>query len=280
MTTDEKILPGELEQRLRVKLERLAALKDYAIANGVDIDDDLIDDVANLQRMAENSHLLEEGATIDKTVLRLCRLTYPVTIENITVGIVGESPGYERFKRLLMFLGGAGVILAVISAHLSFKGAYGTILPQSVFALCLGFLGSTVYSFFCALRILPRTFGVDDKYLNYARLVLGAVLGWIVYFAFLQDTFQEAFNVSNPTPTTDEPAKARMLLLSPFLVGYSTTLAVGILNKAITAVEITLGLEDRRDPSLKPTNRRGNHAARGQLASGSVAAEPRPAADA
>lgn len=263
-----------LERRLRVRLDRLVALKDYAVANGLDIDDELIDHIASLQGIAEAGSLLDEGASIDKTVLRLCRLTHPVTID-----MMGESPGYERFKRLLMLLGGLGVIAAVSSAHFSFNGKYGTILPQSVFAMCLGFLGAVVYSFFSALRILPRTFGVDDKYLNYARLVLGSVLGWIVYFAFLQDTFQAAFSVGNPPPTTDEPTKARMLLLSPFLVGYSTTLAVGILNKAITAVEITFGLEDRPDPIPKSTNRKPVHAARGRLTRRSVVAEPGPTAD-
>jgi hypothetical protein len=279
MSNDDKANASEtLERRLRVRLDRLVSLKDYAVANGVDIDDDLIDDIASLQRMAEPGSLLDEGATIDKTVLRLCRITYPVTIENISVDVMGESPSYERFKLLLMLLGGVGVIAAVASAHFSFKGQYGTIFPQSIFALCLGFLGAVVYSFFSALRILPRTFGVDDKYLNYARLVLGSVLGWIVYFAFLQDTFQAAFGVGDPPLANDEPTKARMLLLSPFLVGYSTTLAVGILNKAITAVELTFGLEDRRDPILRSTGRKTAHAARGRLARRSVT-ELRPPAD-
>ncbi|MHC4439911.1 MAG: hypothetical protein ACYS3S_21345, partial [Planctomycetota bacterium] len=60
----------------------------------------------------------------------------------------------------------------------------------------------------------------------------------VFYFAFAQNAFK----------STDS---SNTLLLLPFLAGVSTRLVVGIINQAIQAVQITLGLEDKGSQLLE-----------------------------
>jgi hypothetical protein len=75
----------------------------------------------------------------------------------------------------------------------------------------------------------------ETKTINKLRIALGALLGFVLYviqpsmFDFLTD------RTANP-----------LKLLIPLIGGYSVTLVIGILAKAVTAVEITLNLDEKK----------------------------------
>ena len=116
---------------------------------------------------------------------------------------------------------------------------------HSMLAICLGIIGALDYMFFNFMgSIQERAAGTEDFYTNLLRTLLGGILGWLCYYAIVRDLGQ-----------SDQSA----LLLLPFLAGFSTRLVVGIISQAISAIELTLGLEDK-STELK---RRRRNTARG-----------------
>ena len=77
-----------------------------------------------------------------------------------------------------------------------------------------------------------KAFSRDDTYANSVRLILGAIVGWVFFYAFVQ---------SENSSTPETPA----LLFLPLAAGYSTRLVVGLINQVIRAIELTLGLEEK-----------------------------------
>jgi|SRR5215213_2972473 len=83
-------------------------------------------------------------------------------------------------------------------------------------------------------------------YSSFIRIILGPVVGWIFYFGFSQNAFAQS-----GSPNFDTSQRATLLLLLvPFLAGFSTRLVVGVINQVIRAVELTLGIEDTRSDIL------------------------------
>ncbi len=117
-------------------------------------------------------------------------------------------------------------------------------LGEHLFPLALGLLGSTTYIFFSLMNVVSeRAIDESDVFSSYARLMLGPAFGWL---------FAQVFNVSVNAPNTGN-AKSQLLLLIPFVAGFSTRLVLGIINQSIQAIEITLGLNDKRT-ELKSRN--------------------------
>ncbi len=111
-------------------------------------------------------------------------------------------------------------------------------LFASILAASLGLLGCLTYIVFNIIGILSeKAFELEDTISNYARLLLGAILGRVFYFAFARDAFTAAM--------TSKSQSQSVLLLLPFVVGFSTRLVVGLLNQVIRAIELTLALEDK-----------------------------------
>ena len=117
-------------------------------------------------------------------------------------------------------------------------------LSNSILAIGLGLLGAVVYSLFNVLRVVPpQAFNPKDEYYNKARLLLGVLLGWVFYFAFGMGAYGKL-------PKTNGPKDA-FILLVPFVAGYSTKFVVGVLERAIAALEVALGIEEKRDVGAK-----------------------------
>ena len=111
-------------------------------------------------------------------------------------------------------------------------------------AMSLGLLGALSYQMFGILGVLQeKAFTVEDIYANILRLILGLVMGWIFYFSFARTAFQNMGStavVENPGQQTSV-----LLLLLPFLVGFSTKLVVGIMQQLIKSVMMVFGIEDK-----------------------------------
>lgn len=244
---------GSREQRLQDFLAKAVALKNYAITNAIDVPDAVVEDLNTVEDLNMQRDIVSGAAKLDIAVAKLTAATYPVTIDNISPTMDGETVNYRRFKKVL--LGAAVIVLTIVVVLFTIstmvaaaeQDSWLNSVPgpffHSLLSIGLGLLGSVVFGLFYVLKVVPQqVFDVSDEFSNYARFLVGGLLGWFVYFALVQEEFAKAFGPGNPNMKELAP-----WLMLPFLVGYSSSLAVGILNKMLKAVEITLGLEDRRE---------------------------------
>jgi len=255
------------------RLDALLALKDYAIKAPLDVGADIIQGINTLDYAYERSEaptsdtralldsVVREGpaadqrplleglidkdrSKLDQLILLLTRITYPVTIENLSH--LANKELLPKFVNKIIWTGISaailcGVFMAVI--RLGGRGAsgfeYAELLAEgskALLALSLGTVGSVVFVMLPdgKLNIFA---GLDEetKAMNKLRITMGALLGFVLYvirpnmFQFLQN-----------------PALSALELLFPLLGGYSITLVVGVLAKAVTALELTLNLDEKR----------------------------------
>jgi hypothetical protein len=240
-------------------LGKAIRLKEFAIKNGYEVDPKTITALNELRYGQPDSGqpraLTREGTADDMTKLdtaitELTAVTFPTTIDLQT------NPESDQYKRFKWWLGGIGVA-ALLGAIAGFwrtasaaNGGGSLSIGNSVLAVSLGLLGAVTYSLFNVLRVVPpQAFNPKDEYYNYARLLLGVLLGWVFYFAFVMDAFRQLADYLKGQAT---PPKAEAFkLLVPFMAGYSTKFVVGVLERAIEALEVALGIEERRDVRAK-----------------------------
>lgn len=111
---------------------------------------------------------------------------------------------------------------------------------QTVYALAMGVLGSSLYLLYNLIGVLDdHKFSELDVPRNIARLFLGPVAGWLAYFMWVS-----ADPSSNAPPTeASQPAIAGTTQIwLPFLAGFSSDLLIGIINQGIRAIKFTLGI--------------------------------------
>ena len=251
----DQIKPTDIHSRFYNALR----LKDFALIHGYEIDSKTLDALNNLylktipgpkieQFNIDKDITLEELNDLDQAISELTRITYPVTMESLSEQ--KESRQYKRFKFLLMFFGVIVLIGAILGFCISVKPTpkYSALFGNNILALSLGFLGAVVYSLFNVLRIIPpQAFNPSDEYSNYARLLLGPLLGWIFYFSFCITVFLNLQKMYN----SDGTEIKTFFLLIPFVAGYSTNFVISLLEKVIQALEIAIGVEEKRDLGLK-----------------------------
>jgi hypothetical protein len=230
------------------KIDGAGALKDYAIANAISVSDEVIKKIDAVIEMSSSETSKVNAAELDIAIRDLTKATYPATIE--TVLFQRSEEGKQHVRRLKLMLCAWGIV-SLLGAVVGFvcdqpspgngAGTTETVVVGGLYhamrisalAACLGVLGASVFSMYNLVGIVKeRALASDDSYSEYLRLALGAIVGWVFFFAFAQDAVKSG-KVNN------------MLLLLPFLAGFSTKLVVGVINKAIQAVQITLGLEDK-----------------------------------
>ena len=243
-------------KKFRELLSKTIQLKEFAVKNGYQVDPKTLQVLNQLDSQFDDEAELTatDRTKLDTVIEQLTAVTLPITIDSISDK--PESDDYKDFKRLLIKLGGLSLILAILGFSLSAASAKWTWIPRedtdSILAIGLGLLGAVVYSLFNVLSVVPaQAFNPDDIYYNKARLFLGVLLGWLFYFAF-------AMKVYRKLPIIEAP-KDVLILLVPFMAGYSTKFVVGVLERVIAALEITLGIEEKRDIGTKRLlSRRGS----------------------
>jgi hypothetical protein len=224
---------NEFLEKWRKKLDGAVALKDYAISNNFYVVDDIIQKLNDARSAAHENKISEHATKIDTAIRDLTEITFPTTIETLSLAEGKDEPvGYKYFKRVLIMLSLFAIFISIYSYDIAFTPApEPNRLWLSIFAASLGLLGAIIYILFNVIGILSeRAFNADDAYANYARVVIGPLIGWVFYFGFAQ----EAFSKGNG-----------LLLILPFLAGFSTKLVIGVIYQAITAIELTLGLEEK-----------------------------------
>jgi len=159
-------------------------------------------------------------------------------MENLSA--ITSGNGVTRFSYRLLFYGlCAAVIVGVLIALIS----GGTFMGQWVkgpLAICLGIIGAVVYVMLPNGR-LNIVAGLDNESIatNLLRVITGGLLGFVIY-------------IVKPDFLSLQQSSDAYGLLAPLIGGYSITLVVGILAKAVTAIELTLNLDDKKtQASLK-----------------------------
>jgi hypothetical protein len=119
-----------------------------------------------------------------------------------------------------------------------------------VWTSCLGGLGAIGFLAVNSLAIQDdATFDISNRSLVGMRIVLGALFGCIVSLPFCFPYFKDFTDwVINGG---DLAGGRGVLLLVPFLLGFSTTLVMAVLNRMIGGVESIFGIE-RRGPKRAP----------------------------
>jgi hypothetical protein len=128
----------------------------------------------------------------------------------------------------------------------------------------LGALGSLGFLAVNSLGIQrDATFDLSDKALVALRIILGALFGSIVAVPFFYPDFAKyAQSVVAPQPTAD--LTSGVPLLVPFLLGFSTSLAMAVLNRLVSGVETIFGIERGRWGAGKDPARDDPRSARDQ----------------
>ena len=239
-------------------LEKTVRLKDFAVKNGFDVDPAAIRTLNELSfkystppgkesQPKASKDLAADSNKLDDAIEKLTALTYPTTIDLPKEKDLRE---YNTFKGWLWKIAIAALLLAIAGFVLSVKGSPSwQAIGNSTLAMFLGLLGAVTYSLFNVLRVLPpQAFNPTDGYYNFARLLLGMLLGWVFYFAFAMPAFRE---LPNYFTVGGKPQGGAYKLLVPFLAGYSTKFVVGVLERAMVALEVSLGIEEKRDVRAK-----------------------------
>jgi hypothetical protein len=270
MTTFTTKMPGKVDMQslLRQKRGRLNELKEFAVEHGLVVDEAVIQQSnRSLLRLDDIIDIVDGNKNGDKEIsyrsLELDSSDLLPTVDRCILAlqqIVSSARHHKRYNVILLLVGGLGTCVVVLCLVGIARGLLGVNVAPIV-ATFLGLLGAVVYGLFVYIGVVTQEeFDQAKEYAGYARLVLGALLGFVLYFAFSHNKFRDALigfqelvtnqastSPNSPGPTTatsnNENTTDALFLLLPFIAGYSTSLVVGILGRLTQMVEVTLGLE-------------------------------------
>jgi hypothetical protein len=159
----------------------------------------------------------------------------------------------------LLFLSFAALFVAVFAPEVTQEGYVLVSVPAWRFAAfmawtsCLGGLGAIGFLAMNSLAIQDdATFDISNRSLVGMRIALGALFGCIVSLPFCFSYFKEFADWVIKGGDLAGGGRG-VLLLVPFLLGFSTTLVMAVLNRMIGGVEAIFGIEPkvpRRTPAI------------------------------
>lgn len=150
-----------------------------------------------------------------------------------------------RLKVMPMSLVAGAIVFMLIPALVRFDGVpYASFLGWIV---TVGALGAIAFVLVNALGIqVDPTVDVTDKDSTMFRVLLGALFSVILTLPFGFPIFQKFIGqVMNPSTQTIEPKEAMMLLM-PFLFGFSTSLVLTVLNRLVESVQTFFGVSTKK----------------------------------
>ena len=229
------------EERFDARLIALVSLKDYGINRGFNITDKMIEDIgkleeAYLKNMSSEASWSKEDLTIlDQLTRSITEVTYPVTTENI--GNITNETSY-RWAQNFLWSGIAAALLSGFMMTLIKSSEWD--LWKVIASILLGIVGAVVYVMLPNGKInLVAGLDQETKMTNISRIIIGGILGYVIYL-IVPDIFSI---LDKPR----DPSTNKFGLLYPLVGGYSISLVVGLLSKAVTAVELTLGLDEKKN---------------------------------
>ncbi len=173
-----------------------------------------------------------------------------------------KLPLYLAFVALFALIGAA--ILPEALEHLYNVPSHATALPfYMIWLMSLGAIGSVAFIGMNALSVQQDiTFDLTNHRLMFLRIALGSLFGLVLTlpFGFAEFThFLEDITQRGKPIAMGSPSQAVLLLL-PFLLGFSTSLVILILNRMVDGVQSffgKIGTGERGTGSSQPTGPSG-----------------------
>lgn len=246
-------------------LKDFSTFQVYLVKRGVALPADL---QAQLQR-SEQLQIAQRAAALRNILPSFAQLTAPVTLLEITDRESSDRVRLdsERRRKKLIQVGIAAVVAMVLTTTL---GNYarneliGTsscaFRPCTTFFLVLilaygaslGVVGAVTYELFHASGIVrDGGYGVFDQYRSNARIVLGLTFGWIFSITVSAQSLANLMNM-NLSGEGVPGVGDFVLIMLPFLVGYSSVLVTSVLDRLVDTARTTLGLTDSPKPPTVP----------------------------
>lgn len=121
----------------------------------------------------------------------------------------------------------------------------GILIPFLLWIIALGAIGAAASIGMNALSVQDdATFDVSSGKFIWLRLVLGALFGTVLTLPLgfdTFDTFLKGFGQAPASKDTADAAKQAGLLLLPFILGFSTSLVILVLNRLIESAQTFFG---------------------------------------
>ena len=188
-------------------------------------------------------------ATLDKIMLKLAPLGDTLTIEDFRTDTQVRTKRTAQTVRMVIVVGSVlflALALAVIFFQSSDKGGEGAlnrIFSAALWAFALGGLGAIASIFIVVLNLIPQqTLRASDLFEVIGRIILGCIFGTILATTIVVHEVTAFFD----TLRSGNIPNSGILLLLPFLAGFSITLVLNLFEKIIRAIELTIGIDDRR----------------------------------
>jgi hypothetical protein len=162
---------------------------------------------------------------------------------------------YSQFPPFVIKTAGVFSLFALISLLVAFAATLMLSHDTTFFKLAiftsflmwlaaLGGIGSIAFIGMNALAVeQDATFDITNKKLIGLRVLLGALFAVVLTLPFGYGSFKgfvTAIQTEPPEPTTGSALKSILLLL-PFVLGFSTTLVIMIMNRFVDAVQTFFG---------------------------------------
>jgi hypothetical protein len=219
------------------RVDDLITLKEFAVQKGYSVPDKLIQDIAEVEykflRAANRPQPdANDLGNIDRLAIELTQITYPVTVSNIRA--LGSISGVTWFVYGLLFFGLLAAFGAGWAAWVAKRGTEWGGLAEGALPLALGAVGAVVYVMLPNGRLnVVAGLDAENRAFDVVRVVIGGLLGFVLY-------------VLRPVATTGGAASFdSWTLIIPLIGGYSVSLVVGILAKAVAAVQLALNIDEK-----------------------------------
>jgi hypothetical protein len=190
-------------------------------------------------------------AALDKIMLKLAPLGDTLTIEDFRTDTQIRTKRTAQTVRMVIVIGSIlflTLALAVIFFQSTGKAAEVGLVVNKIFsaalwAFALGGLGAIASIFIVVLNLIPQqTLRTSDLFEVIGRIILGCIFGTILATTIVVHEVTAFFD----TLRSGEIPNSGILLLLPFLAGFSITLVLNLFEKIIRAIELTIGIDDRR----------------------------------
>jgi hypothetical protein len=255
----QKWSPGIDNKEYIADLRKLKELRSFLIEQAVQLrpgEDTLSFGTLNLLRyeLGGRSPTQEEWDSLENLTQELFRhLDDPLRRRFLSSRLPWWVP---QFAAVL----GCVAILSLIGCTLIWgAGGYNRIIPFYLLWLCsLGAIGSISFLGMNALSVQDdATFDLTNTKLLVLRITLGSLFGVVLALPFGFDTFTDFIGqLLSPTPTQNSAAGLTvqtLKLLLPFILGFSTSLVIMILNRFVEAVETFFGRKTDTAPTATST---------------------------
>lgn len=202
----------------------------------------------------------DQRAALDEHIKNLVALAGGLTLDDFRPARAEAAKQIEALVRrhivlaTLLFI----AVLFVVLVGAGFSDQNSKMFWVGLWGLSLGGLGAVANIFLQLLRLVPQeTLKSKDRFEVGGRIVLGCLFGSIFAITMVAKPIIDLFSsMQTQLPASDW--KTGGLLLLPFLAGYSITLVLGLIEKTVRAIQLTIGIEDDREA----VGRLGRHSSR------------------